>query len=114
MLSNIEQPRSYKVRKERVAKVFNFIIKTAMTVLPPKQRRIFYSVWVRSEGKPSKGIMDLSRKTNSSHFTLYNNYYKSFNSIKNYLIKTGIEEQIIKYLKGSDHDDNGSLDEYFG
>jgi hypothetical protein len=95
-----EQQLSSKVRKERVAKVFNFILKTALTILPPKQRKIFYSVWVRSEGKMNKGVMDFARKTGRSHYTFYNNLYKSQTSVRNYLDKTGYTDQIIKYLKG--------------
>lgn len=99
-----------KQRQERVAKVFNFLMKTALEILPPKQRKVFYSVWVRSEGKLNKGVMEFSRKTRQSHFTNYNNFYKACTSLRNYLEKTGHTDHIIAYLKGQDNDS----DEMFG
>lgn len=95
---------SSKARKERVAKVFNFLLKTAIEVLPPKQREIFYSVWVRSGGRLSKGVMEFSRKTSKSHFTSYNNYYKAVNSLRVYLDRSGYSEHIVSYLKGYEDD----------
>jgi len=92
-------------RKKRVAKVFNFLVKTAMEILPPKQKEIFYSVWVRSEGKLSKGVMEFSRKRGKSHFTSYNNFYKAVNSLRTHLDKTGYTEHIVSYLKGGDEAD---------
>ena len=85
-------------QRNRVAKVFNFIIKTALVVLPPQQRKIFYSVWVRSDGKMSKGVMEYSRKMRKNHFTEYNNFYKASASLKKYLDNTGYTEKLIAYL----------------
>jgi hypothetical protein len=87
-------------RHTRAIEVFNFLIKTALRILPPKQREIFYSVWVRSGGKMNKGIMDLARRTGKSHYTLYNNAYKSYASLQNYLKRTGYDVHILEYLKG--------------
>lgn len=87
-------------RHKRAGDVFNFLIKTALRILPPKQREIFYSVWVRSGGKMNKGIMEFSRRTGRSHYTSYNNYYKSLASLQNYLTRTGYAEYIIEYLHG--------------
>ena len=89
-------------RATRCAKVYAFIVKTALKILPPKQKEIFYSVWVRSGGRLNKGIMEFSRKTGGSHFTAYNNYYKSMNSVKNYLEKSGYAEHLVSYLLEKD------------
>lgn len=93
-----------KGRAKRVAKVYNFILKTALEILPPKQRKIFYSVWVHSGGKMSKGVMEFSRKTGQSHYTNYNNAYKSFSTIRKYLDENGYSEYLIEYLNGDDGD----------
>lgn len=91
-------------RRSRVIDVYNFLVKTALSILPPKQREIFYSVWVRSGGKMNKGIMDFSRRTGRSHYTSYNNYYKSLNSLQAYLKRTGYDVFIIEYLQGDRED----------
>lgn len=93
---------SAKARKERVANVYNFMLKTALDILPPKQREIFYSVWARSGGQLSKGVMKFSRKISKSHFTSYNNYYKAVASLRIHLDRTGYSEHIIMYLKGEE------------
>lgn len=87
-------------RHSRAVEVFNFLVKTALRILPPKQREIFYSVWVRSGGRMNKGIMEFSRRTGGSHYTAYNNYYKSVASLQNYLLRTGYSEHIVEYLQG--------------
>lgn len=102
ILSRAQQQRDASVRRERVTKVHGFILKIALEILPKKQREIFYSVWVRSGGKLNLGIMEFSRRIKRSHFTAYNNYYKSLNSLKNYLERSGYMEHIIDYLKGRD------------
>lgn len=94
-----------KARQERVAKIYNFLLKTALDILPKKQRKVFYSVWVRSEGKLNKGVMEFSRKTRQSHFTNYNNYYKSVSSLRKHLEKTGMTDHIIAYLRDGSHDE---------
>lgn len=90
-------------RRRRATAVFNFIVKIALKILPPKQRKIFYSVWVRSGGSLSKGVMEFSRKTRQSHYTNYNNYYKSITGINSYLESSGYSKMIIEYLKNGDH-----------
>jgi hypothetical protein len=92
---------SVAARHERAADVFKFLIKTALRILPPKQREIFYSVWVRSGGKMNKGIMEFSRRTGRSHYTSYNNYYKAVASLQLYLVRTGYAEHIVDYLHGT-------------
>jgi hypothetical protein len=87
-------------RHARAIEVFNFLVKTAMSILPPKQREIFYSVWVRSGGRMNKGIMEFSRRTGGSHYTAYNNYYKAVASLQNYLVRTGYAVHIVEYLHG--------------
>lgn len=91
---------SCAARHARASEVFKFLVKTALKILPPKQREIFYSVWVRSGGKMNKGIMEFSRRTGRSHYTSYNNYYKSLNSLQSYLKRTGYDMHIIEYLRG--------------
>lgn len=100
---------SAKARKERVANVYNFLLKTALDILPPKQREIFYSVWARSGGQLSKGVMKFSRKVSKSHFTSYNNYYKAVASLRSHLDKTGYSEHIVLYLKGEENALPGDL-----
>ena len=53
----------------------------------------------------SKGVMEFSRRTNQSHYTNYNNAYKSFTSIQEYLKKTGYENLLLDYLRGGTEDD---------
>lgn len=89
-----------KERAKRVVAVYNFIVKTALEILPPKQREIFYSVWVRSGGRLSKGVMEFSRKADRSHYTSYNSYYKAIKSVTAYLDKNGYTDHIISYLNG--------------
>ena len=97
----VERAAGQHTRSHRVGEVFAFIIKKALTgVLPPKQRKIFYSVWVRSRGSMKHGIMELSRRTGQSHYTSYNNYYKAVHSIQVWLDKSGYAEHIIDYLNG--------------
>lgn len=103
--SNQQGQRASRERKKRVAKVFSFLVKTALEILPPKQRKVFYSIWIRSEGKMSKGVMEFSRKTGRSHFTEYNNAYKSFQSLRKHLDEKGYTEHIIAYLKGGEDDE---------
>jgi hypothetical protein len=91
---------SCAARHARAAEVFKFLVKTALKILPPKQREIFYSVWVRSGGKMNKGIMEFSRRTGRSHYTSYNNFYKAINSLQAYLKRTGYDVHIIAYLQG--------------
>lgn len=92
-------------RATRCAKVYAFIVKTALKILPPKQKQIFYSVWVRSGGRLNKGIMEFSRKTGGSHFTAYNNFYKAMSSIRTYLDKSGYAEHLVAYLLEKTPDD---------
>jgi hypothetical protein len=87
-------------RGRRVVKIYNFILKVALEVLPPKQRKVFYSVWVRSNGKLNKGVMEYSRRTGQSHYTQYNNFYKAMNSVRIYLDRAGYSPYIIGYLRG--------------
>ena len=87
-------------RRHKAHNVAKFVIRLAMMYLPPKQRKVFFSVWCRSGGKLNKGVMDFSRKTGQSHFTNYNNYRKAMNSIRGILEKTGYGEYLVKYMKG--------------
>ena len=48
----------------------------------------------------NKGIMEFSRRTGGSHYTAYNNYYKSIASLQNYLVRTGYSVHIVEYLHG--------------
>ena len=98
--SEVANSAEVAARHARAVEVFNFLVKTALRILPPKQREIFYSVWVRSGGRMNKGIMEFSRRTGGSHYTAYNNYYKSVASLQNYLIRTGYAEHIVQYLQG--------------
>lgn len=98
-----------KGRAARVIKVYNLILKIGLEILPPKQRKIFYSVWVRSNGKLSKGIMEFSRKTGQSHYTNYNNFYKAMNSITAYLDKAGYTDPLIEYLTNGGDEDGDEL-----
>lgn len=86
--------------RRRAHNVAKFIIRMAMQYLPPKQRKVFFSVWCRSGGRLNKGIMDFSRKTGQSHFTNYNNYRKAMNSLKMILEKTGYGEYLVMYMRG--------------
>ena len=87
-------------RAKRASRTFNFIIKIALKILPPKQREIFYSVWVRSGGKMSKGVMEFSRKNGKSHYTAYNNLYKAMSNLRIFLDRSGYGDQLIKYILG--------------
>jgi len=98
--SEIASSSEVAARHTRAVEVYNFLLKTALRILPPKQREIFYSVWVRSGGKMNKGIMDFSRRTGKSHYTQYNNYYKSVYSLQQYLKRTGYDVFIVEYLQG--------------
>lgn len=91
---------SVAARHARASEVFKFLIKTALRILPPKQREIFYSIWVRNGGKMNKGVMDFARRTGRSHYTCYNNAYKAYSSLQLYLKRTGYDVYIIEYLKG--------------
>ena len=102
-----------KARSVRASDVFKLIVKIALEILPPEQRRIFYSVWVRSGGRMNKGVMEYSRKIKKSHFTSYNNYYKALASIQDYLRKSGYEDQLIKYLGGMQHDEGEWMENNF-
>ena len=104
MIAAQGDPKVSRARKERVAKVYRFMLKVALTILPPEQRKIFYSVWVRSDGKLNKGVMEYSRKVRKSHFTSYNNYYKAVTSLRQHLEKTGYEKYLIEYLRGAKDD----------
>lgn len=96
-ITHIDHDPDYSLR---MCNVTRFVIKTALKYLPPKQRKIFYSVWCRSDGRLSMGIMDFSRRTGQSHFTNYNNYRKALNNIKVIMVKTGYEDYLISYLRG--------------
>lgn len=96
-----ENVQERAARHSRSIEVYNFLVKTAMKILPPKQREIFYSVWVRSGGRMNKGIMEFSRRTGRSHYTSYNNYYKSTASLQSYLKRTGYDVFILEYLQGT-------------
>jgi hypothetical protein len=84
----------------RMCNATRFVIKIALKYLPPKQRKVFYSVWCRADGRLSVGIMDFSRRTGQSHFTNYNNYRKALNNIKSIMERTGYEGYLISYLRG--------------
>jgi hypothetical protein len=106
MLEEQQQSREgSKKRRERVANVFNFILKIAMEILPPKQRELFYSIWGKHGGKMSKGVMEYSRKKGQSHYSNYNSTYKSFESLRRYLDKSGYTDHILSYLRGEDDDE---------
>jgi hypothetical protein len=93
-------PEEHAERHRRAIEVFNFLVKTALTILPPKQREIFYSIWIRSGGKMSKGVMDYSRRIGQSHYSNYNSAYKAYSSLQSYLKRTGYDVYILEYLRG--------------
>ena len=97
-----------KKRAMRCAKVYAFIVITAMKILPPVQKTLFYSVWVRSGGSLRKGIMDYSRKTGKNSFSSYNSFYKSVASVKRYLEESGYAEHLCSYLLEKDGDEVSS------
>lgn len=94
-----------KKRAEKCARVYAFIVQTALRILPPKQKEIFYSVWVRNGGDMKKGVMEFSRKRGKSHFTSYNNFYKCVSSLKKYLEESGYAEHLVAYLLEDSGDD---------
>lgn len=85
--------------RRRVCEVFGFMIKLANKYLPPKQRKIFYSVWVRSGGKMKDGILEYSRKTGENYITNYYNYYKAVKNLKQVIAKVGYDQFIMEYIK---------------
>lgn len=86
-------------QRKRVCEIFGFMIKLANKYLPPKQRKIFYSVWVRSGGKMKEGILEYSRKTGENYITNYYNYYKAVKNLKNVMAKVGYDKFVIEYIK---------------
>ena len=98
----------HSARRLRAAEVAAFIIRVALEILPPKQRKVFYSVWVRSGGNMAKGVMEFSRRTCQSHYSNYNNAYTAFKSVQDYLKQTGYEELLLSYLSGKLED--GDID----
>jgi hypothetical protein len=100
MASDDDSDEEIKDRSMRAYNVARFIMKLAMRYLPPKQRKIFYSVWCRSNGKLKSGVMEFSRRTGQSRWTNYNNYKKAMTSIKNILEKTGYGPFLVRYMKG--------------
>ena len=91
-----ENSEEYKLRLYHAAR---FVIKVALKYLPPKQRRIFYSVWCKSDGKRSKGVFGFSRKLGKSHFTNYINYRKAMENLKFIFEKSGYGKYLIMYIK---------------
>jgi hypothetical protein len=85
--------------RKRICEVFGFVVKMGLKYLPPKQRTVFYSVWIRSGGKMKEGVMEYSRKTNKNYVTSYGNYYKSIHNLKNILAKAGFDKLIEKHLE---------------
>lgn len=97
-LKNIDfKPQSQEQRR-RICNVFGFIIKLATKYLPPKQRKVFYSVWVRNGGKMKEGIMEYSRKNNENYVSNYGTYYKSVKSLRQVIMKIGYDKFINEYL----------------
>lgn len=92
--------------RQRVCEIFGFVIALALRYLPPKQRKIFYSVWVRSGGKVKDGILEYSRKTGQNYITNYCNYYKSVNNIKIILDTVGYGTYVTEYLKREEVDED--------
>lgn len=88
--------------KARMFKAARFVIKVALKYLPPKQRRIFYSVWCRSDGKRSRGILDFSRRLGQSHFTNYINYRKAMENLKFIMDRSGYGKFVIMYIRGAE------------
>lgn len=88
--------------RKRVCEVFGFMVKLANNYLPPKQRKIFYSVWVRSGGKMKDGILEYSRKTGENYITNYYNYYKAVKNLKQVITKVGFDKMMLDYI----HDAN--------
>lgn len=84
---------------ERVNKIVYFLIKVALKYLPPVQRRTFYFVWCRTQGRLSKTFEAYSNNKHQSYSTSYGNYKKAINNIKIILKKTGYEKYIILYLR---------------
>lgn len=90
--------------RRRVCQVFSFMIKLANKYLPPKQRQIFYSVWVRSAGKMQEGILEFSRKTGENYISNYCNYYKAIKNLQTTMAKIGYDKFILEYLKEASSD----------
>jgi hypothetical protein len=105
-----QNPTDPEMRR-RVCDIFGFMIKLAMKYLPPKQRKVFYSVWVRSGGKKKEGILEFSRKTGENYITNYLNYYKAVKNLKKVITKIGYDRFIIEYLQEGSmfHEDKSSL-----
>lgn len=98
----IEMAAAHHSRHERAIEVYNFIIKKALKILPPKQRKIFFSLWVRSGGSKKKGIMDYSRRIGQSPYSNYNSETKSTISLIKWLKKTGYYDVLLRYLHGDE------------
>lgn len=86
-------------QRKRLCEIFGFMVKLANKYLPPKQRKIFYSVWIRSGGKMKEGILEYSRKTGENHITNYYNYYKAVKNLKIVISKIGYDKFIIDYIR---------------
>jgi len=86
--------------RRRVCDVFGLIISLALKYLPPKQRKIFYSVWVRSGGKMRDGILEYSRKVGECYITNYCNYYKAVKNVKLIIDNIGYGDFFIDYIRG--------------
>ena len=99
MAKNAETDTQTPEERRRVCEVFAFMMKLAMKYLPPKQRKIFYSVWARSEGKMKEGIMSHSKLVGDCFTSNYCSYYKAVKNLKRMLARTGFDELIIDYLK---------------
>ncbi len=97
-LKNTTVAQSPETRR-RVCEVFGFMVKLANRYLPPKQRKIFYSVWVRSRGKMRDGILEYSRKTGEHHITNYCNYYKAVKHLRQVIVKVGFDKLILEYVR---------------
>jgi hypothetical protein len=91
--------------RQRVCDVFGLIISIAMKYLPPKQRKIFYSVWVRSGGKMKEGVLEYSRKVGESYITNYCNYYKAIKNVKSIMVRIGYDDYVLEYIRGIDESD---------
>jgi len=99
-VAGVDRRHGHSARRLRTAQVAAFIIRVAMEILPPKQRKVFYSVWGRSGGSMAKGIMEFSRRIGQSHYSNYNSAYKSYKSVQEYLKNSGYEELLLSYLSG--------------
>ena len=99
MANNAETNTQTPEQRRRVCEIFGFTMKLANKYLPPKQRKVFYSVWARSAGKQKEGIMGYSKLVGDCFTSNYCSYYKAVKNVRRVLTKTGFDRLMLAYLK---------------